>query len=694
MTAINAVVELTRANDVGVITVNSPPVNALSQRVRISLLAALKQAADDTELHALVLICSGRTFIAGADISEFDHAPQPPSLQDVQDAIENSPRPIIAAIHGHALGGGLELALCCHHRIAVPSARCGLPEVHLGLLPGAGGTQRLPRLIGPLKALEMMISGEHVSAPLCLELGLIDALADEHDLLGSALSFARRIRTERHGLRRVRDLHEHIESARSQPQLFDEFRRTLHRRARGLLAPQYIVRCVEAAVTLPFEAGLACERAAFEELLRGPQSAAQRYVFFAERTAAKIPHLPVDTRVLPIERVGIVGAGTMGGGIAMSFANAGLPVTLVEAQQDALDRGLATIRSNYERSVRRGKLSSAEVDQRMSRLQGTLALEALAECDLIIEAVFEDMAVKQTIFRQLDAVAKPDAVLATNTSALNVDEIAAVTRRPESVLGLHFFSPANVMRLLEVVRAAKTSQPMIATAMQLAKRLGKVAILVGVCPGFVGNRMLFARSQQVNAMLLEGALPWDIDRVLQDFGMPMGPFAMADLAGLDLGWRKDTSRSASIREVLCEQGRRGQKTGAGYYDYDEQRNASPSPITEQIVRDFARRSGRPQRQISEVEILERCLYVMINEGAKILAEGIALRPSDIDIAWVHGYGWPAYRGGPMYYADTLGLDTIVNRLNAYAGYLGEDFSLAALLERLADNGQRFRDGQR
>jgi 3-hydroxyacyl-CoA dehydrogenase len=444
-------------------------------------------------------------------------------------------------------------------------------------------------------------------------------------------------------------------------------------------------------VNLPFEEGLAVERQLFNELLQGPQSAAQRYVFFAERQVWKIPDVPDDTPTIPINKIGVIGAGTMGGGISMNFANIGMGVTIVETKQEALDRGLATIRKNYERSTKSGKLTMADVDKRMSLLKGSLNLEDLADCDLVIEAVFENMDVKKDVFSKLDRIVKPGAILATNTSALDINEIATAVKRPEAVIGLHFFSPANVMRLLEVVRAAKTSKSVIATSMQLAKKIGKIAVLVGVCPGFVGNRILYARSLQANAMLMEGAMPWDIDRVLYEFGLPMGPFAMSDLAGLDLGWVKEKSTSSTIREVLCEKDRRGQKTGAGFYDYDADRNAKPSPVTEQIIREFAAKSGKPQRKISDQEILERCTYVMINEGAKILEEGIAIRPSDIDIVWINGYGWPAYRGGPMFYGDTVGLDTVVAKLKEYGPVLGPEFKLSPLLEKMAQEGKRFQD---
>ncbi len=689
MTTINTVTTLTVEDGIAVLSLNHPPVNALSQVVRQGLLDGVRHAAGLPEVNAMVLVCEGRTFLAGADITEFGKPPQPPSLREVQDAIESAPWPVVAAIHGTALGGGLEVALCCHYRVAVPSAKCGLPEVHLGLLPGAGGTQRLPRIVGVAKALEMVVNGNHVPAPECLAIGLVDALADEGKLRDGALAFARKVLAEGRPLRKVRDSDEKLLAARGKPEIFANFRKANAKRLRGFLAPEYNIRCIEAAVAGSFDEGLAAERALFLKLVSGEQSVAQRYVFFAERLAQKIPDVPADTPLVPVARVGIIGAGTMGGGIAMNFANAGLAVTLVETTQAALDKGLAVVRRNYENSAKRGKLTSAEVEQRMTLLSGSLGLESLADCDLVIEAVFENMAIKKEIFAKLDKIVKAGAVLATNTSALNVNEIASATSRPEAVVGMHFFSPANVMRLLEVVRGDKTSKPVIATAMQIGKKIGKVAALSGVCPGFIGNRILAARGAQSQAMLLEGAMPWEIDQVLYDFGMPMGPFAMSDLAGLDIGWARETSKSETIRELLCEADRRGQKTGAGYYDYDEARNAQPSEVTRRIVNEFVARQGRPARAIDATEILERCTYAMINEAAKILDEGIAIRASDIDTVWINGYGWPAYRGGPMFYADSVGLAQVVARLQAYGDRMGPGFTLSPLLLRKAEAGESF-----
>jgi 3-hydroxyacyl-CoA dehydrogenase len=691
MAAINAVVSLASEGEIAILSVNYPPVNALSQQVRAGILEGVRQAIADATVKAIVLICEGKTFIAGADITEFGKPMAAPSLVEVEDQIEGSPVPVIAAIHGTALGGGLELALCCHYRVAVPSAKCGLPEVNLGLLPGAGGTQRLPRIVGVEQALDMVTSGKHVDARTAQAAGLVDELVPEDALRAHALAFARKVIAEKRPLKRVRDLDAKVAAARGTPEVFAAFRKANAKKFRGFIAPEYNIRAIEAAVAKPFDDGLAVERQLFTELMMGTQSAAQRYVFFAERQVWKIPDVPDDTPTLPIKKVGIIGAGTMGGGIAMNFANVGIPVTIVETKQDALDRGLGVVRKNYERSTKSGKLTMADVDQRMARLTGTLELEQLADCDLVIEAIFENLDVKQDVFGKLDRIVKPDAILATNTSALDINDIASAVKRPEAVIGLHFFSPANVMRLVEVVRAKHTSKPVIATSMQLAKKLGKIAALVGVCPGFVGNRILYARSQQANAMLMEGAMPWDIDKALYEFGLPMGPFAMSDLAGLDLGWIAEKSTSSTIREVLCEQNRRGQKTGAGFYDYDEQRNAKPSPITEQIIKGFAGKSGLAQRAISEQEILERCLYAQINEGAKILEEKIAIRPSDIDIVWINGYGWPVYRGGPMFYADTVGLQQVVAKLEDYGSKMGKDFTISPLLKQLAADGKRFQD---
>jgi 3-hydroxyacyl-CoA dehydrogenase len=691
MTAINSVADLTVEGDVGVLTLNSPPVNALSAAVRDGIHDGIKAAIADDKIKAIVLICDGRTFIAGADITEFGGARKGASLQDCQRMMEDSPKPVIVAIHGTALGGGLETALACHYRVAVPSAKCGLPEVNLGLLPGAGGTQRLPRIVGVEKALEMMTSGAHVPANQCLEMGLVDEIVPEGELRAGAIKFAEKVVAEKRPLKKVRDLNDKMEAARGHPEIFEAFRKANARKFRGFLAPEYNIRCIEAAVNQPFDEGLKTEGKLFIELMMGPQSAAQRYGFFAERAANKIPDVPDDTAIIPINKVGIIGAGTMGGGIAMNFANAGIEVVIVEVKQEALDKGLKVVRGNYERSAKNGRFPMSEVDVRMGRISGSLDMEAFADLDLVIEAVFERMDIKKDIFTRLDAICKPGAILATNTSALNIDEIASVTKRPEAVIGLHFFSPANVMKLLEIVRADHTSKSVIATSMKLAKKIGKVAVLVGVTPGFVGNRMLGVRGREAQKMVLEGAMPWDIDRVLYDFGFPMGPFAMSDLAGLDIGWVAENSKSATIRDVLCESGRRGQKTGAGYYDYDENRNAKPSPVTEKIIHDFVTKSGANPRQIGDDEILERTLYAMVNEGAKILEEKKAIRASDVDVVWQNGYGWPVYRGGPMFWADTVGLPKILEKLKEFQATMGDQWKPSALLERLAAEGKGFKD---
>jgi 3-hydroxyacyl-CoA dehydrogenase len=691
MTAINSVADLTVEGDVAVLTLNSPPVNALSAGVRDGIAIGITQALADPAAKAVVLICEGRTFIAGADITEFGGAQKGASLFEVQTAIENATKPVVAAIHGTALGGGLEVALTCHYRVAVPSARCGLPEVNLGLLPGAGGTQRLPRIVGAQKAMEMMTSGQHVPAKACLEMGLVDELVEEGHLREGALAFARKLVAENRPLKRVRDLTDKVEADRKHPEVFEAFRKANARKFRGFLAPEYNIQCIEAAVNLPFDEGLAVERKLFMELMTGPQSAAQRYSFFAERQAAKIPDVPDDTPLIPVNSVGIIGAGTMGGGIAMNFANVGIPVTLVEVKQEALDRGLKVIRSNYERTAARGGITPAQVEERMALIKGSLSMDDLKDVDLVIEAVFERMDIKKDIFTKLDAICKPGAILATNTSALNIDEIASVTKRPEAVIGLHFFSPANVMKLLEIVRADHTSKPVIATSMKLAKKIGKIAVLVGVTPGFVGNRILGQRQREAQKLIFEGAMPWDVDRVLYDFGFPMGPFAMSDLAGLDIGWVKEKSKGETIRDVLCEADRRGQKTGAGYYDYDENRNAKPSPFTEKVIKDFVAKSGANPRHISDQEILERCIYPMINEGAKILEEGKAIRASDIDVVWQNGYGWPVYRGGPMWYGDHIGLDKVLAKMKEFQATMGDAFKPSALLEKLVAEGKRFQD---
>ncbi len=674
---------------VAVLTLDNPPVNALSQGVRQGLKDGVAKAQADAAAKAILVYCKGSTFIAGADITEFSSGFVEPGLHEVLENMDNASKPVIAAIHGTALGGGLETALCCHYRVAVASARLGLPEVNLGLLPGGGGTQRLPRVVGVEKALQMVTSGVPVSAAEALETGLVDRII-EGDLREGALAFAREIIAAGAPLKRIRDRDDKLQGARDNPQVFAGFRAAIAAKARGYLAPEYNIRCIEAAVNQPFDEGMKTESKLFMELLTGPQSAAQQYFFFAERQAGKIPDIPKETAEIPIAKVGVIGSGTMGGGIAMNMVNVGIPVTIVEVKQEALDRGLGVIRRNYENSARKGRISAADVEQRMGLITGSLDLKNLADCDLVIEAVFEDMAVKKDIFTRLDGIAKKGAILASNTSALDINEIAAVTGRPESVIGLHFFSPANVMKLLEVVRGNKTSNEVIRTSMSLAKRIKKVAVLVGVCHGFVGNRILFVRQYQAEQLALEGAPPHHIDKVLYDFGFPMGAFQMSDLAGLDIGWNPKTSKGASVKDRLCEMDRRGQKTGAGFYDYDENRKPTPAPIVQELYAEFAARAGIAQREIADEEILERCILPMINEGAKILEEGIAIRASDIDVVYVYGYGWPVYRGGPMHYANTLGLDKVVEKLRAYQQGSGSDFwKPSQYLVDLAEKGGRF-----
>ena len=682
MTSINEVTNLNINDNVAILTLNSPPVNALSANVREGLDKGIKEAIANSNVDAIVLICDGRTFIAGADISEFGQEPKGPSLFEVQEELENSPKPIIAAIHGTALGGGLEVALTCHYRIAVPSAKCGLPEVSLGLLPGAGGTQRLPRLVGVEQALKMVTSGIHLSADKCLKSGLIDKLATENHLLEDSISFAKEIVSENKPLKKVRDIDEKVTAARGNDQLFNDFRNSISRKTRGFLAPEYNIQCIEAAVNKPFDEGIKVERDLFLKLVTGNQSAAQRYFFFSQRQVAKIPDIPKETEKLPIKDVGIIGAGTMGGGIAMNFANAGIPVTIIEQSQEILDKGIGIIRKNYENTASKGRISIDDVEKRMNLINGDVSINSLAEKDLIIEAVFENMDLKKEIFSKLNNVAKKGAILATNTSGLDINEIASTTDSPENVIGLHFFSPANVMKLLEIVRGEKTSNEVIATSMTMAKSIGKVAALVGVCPGFVGNRILAQRQREANKLILEGALPWDIDDALFEFGFPMGPFAMSDLAGLDIGWNKENSRGETIREKLCENDRFGQKSGKGFYIYDENRKKSPDPEVEELIISFAQEKQIKRRSISKEEIIERCLYPMINEGFKILEEGMAIRASDIDIIWINGYGWPVYEGGPMFYGNLIGFEKILEWLKKMEEEYGNDFTPSPYLEKV------------
>jgi 3-hydroxyacyl-CoA dehydrogenase len=647
-----------RHGDVLVVIVNNPPVNALSWHVRQGLKDSFEAGIADDGVKAIVLRCDGATFIAGADITEFGKAPQGPDFNAVLNMIELAPKPVVAAIHGTALGGGLETALVCHYRVAVPSAKLGVPEVKLGLLPGAGGTQRLPRVVGIDAAAMMVSSGDPLPAAKAQEMGLVDALAGEDSLAADAIAFAKDAIAK--GPRPTRD-----RPITGDIGAIEKLKAANARKWKGFDAPYANLACVEAATRLPFEEGMMFERTEFMKLMGGSQSAAQRHMFFAERQAAKIDGLPKDTQLRAIKKVGVIGAGTMGGGISMNFLAAGIPVTIVEMAQDALDRGVGVIRKNYEASAAKGRFTTDKVEAMMGLLTPSLSFDDLADCDLVIEAVYESMDVKKDVFGKLDAIVKQGAILASNTSYLDVNEIAAATKRPADVLGMHFFSPANVMKLLEVVRGDATAPDALATVMALSKKIGKVAVVAGVCHGFIGNRMLSQRQNPANQLLLEGATPAQIDKVHTDFGMPMGPFQMADLAGLDIGWHRDPSRVETLRDALCAAGRFGQKNGKGFYDYDEKRNATPSAEALAIIEEFRATSNLAKREITDQEIIERTLYPMVNEGYKILEEGKAQRASDIDVVWIYGYGWPVYRGGPMFWGDLEGAGKIVEALERH-----------------------------
>ncbi|RBW51821.1 3-hydroxyacyl-CoA dehydrogenase NAD-binding domain-containing protein [Marinobacter sp. F3R11] len=693
------VVTYNREGAIGVITVNYPPVNALSHAVRSGLVSALEQGQKDSEARVLLLVCDGRTFIAGADIREFGKPMQEPGLPAVVEQYESSDKPIVAAIHGTALGGGLETALGCHYRVALSGAKVGLPEVKLGLLPGAGGTQRLPRLTGARKALEMITSGEFVGAKEALALGIVDAVDEGNDVKAAGLAFAQKVADEGRPVRRVRDLTDKV-AADKGSDVFDQFRAALQKKARGQFAPFKCVDAVEAAFNLPFAEGMKRERELFMECMGSSQRSGLIHSFFAEREVSKIKGLPKDTPVRNVNRVGVIGAGTMGGGIAMNFANVGIPVTIVEMKQEALDKGLGIIRKNYENSAKRGRITSQQVEDRMALITGSLNYDDFKDVDLVIEAVFENMAVKKEIFAKLDSVCKPGAILASNTSTLDIDEIASATKRPEDVVGMHFFSPANVMKLLENVRGSKTSDEVKATVMAVAKKIKKVGVLVGNCHGFVGNRMLHRRGAEAMALVNEGATPQQVDKVLTDLGYPMGQFAMSDLAGIDVGYRIREERRKAGEQVdvswmdkLAEQNRLGQKTMAGVYRYEEgSRKPIPDPEVERIIEEFRKEQGISSREITDQEILERCMYVMVNEAAKILEEGIADRALDIDVVWIYGYGFPAYRGGPMFWADQVGLDVILAAVEKYHDVVGgEQWQPAGLLKKLVAEGKKFGD---
>ena len=696
MAPVNQPVTLTRRGPIGLILINNPPVNALSQGIRAGLIEAVDALNTDATLEAGVLLCAGRTFIAGADISEFGKPPQPPHLPDVVNHIEASAKLLVAAIHGTALGGGFEVALGCHYRCALADARIGLPEVKLGILPGAGGTQRTPRLAGVERALDLILSGEPIGAAQAHEWRLIDEVMGG-DLENGALGYANRLLAQRARLRRVRDLPiPHSDIARI---AIESARARVSKQARGQMAPERAIQAVEAALTLPFDQGLKLERQLFEECRQSNQSAALRHLFFAEREAARVPGLPANTEPRPVATVGVVGAGTMGAGIALSCLNAGLAVTLIEQNAGALEKGRAQVASLLEASVQKGRLTAEERERRLARLKSALALEPLADADLIIEAVFESMAVKREVFGRLARIARPGAILATNTSTLDVDAIATATGRPQDVVGLHFFSPANVMRLIEIVRARDTEAAVLATGLAFARRLGKVGVVVGNAFGFVGNRMLYAYGRENQLLMLEGAEPQQVDRALHEFGMAMGPNAVGDLAGLDIGYkaRRELAthptdpRWFRVSDALVEQGRLGQKSGRGFYRYESgSRTPVPDPEIIAIIRAEAARLGVAQRRITDEEIVERCVLALVNEGARILGEGLALRSSDIDVIWALGYGFPRHRGGPMFYADSQGLSAVRESIRGLADKHGTEYwQVAPLLEQLANAGGSF-----
>jgi 3-hydroxyacyl-CoA dehydrogenase len=695
-------VQLTKQNDIAIITINNPPVNALSPGVPEGIAESIDQIAQDPTVKAAVLIGGGRTFIAGADIKEFGKMTSGGSkrgagLLPLLLKMEDSRKPIIVAIHGTAFGGGLEVAMAGHYRVAVASAQVGQPEVKLGIIPGAAGTQRLPRLAGVQKAVEMCTTGNPVKADDALKSGIIDKIIDG-DLLAGAIAFAQEVAAK--PASKTRERNEKLGNAAENAVIFAAARETVAQKARGLTAPQAAIAAIEAATKMNFTDGCQEEQRLFIDCLFSDQSKSLIHVFFSEREVSKIPDIPKDTKLIPVNSAAVIGAGTMGGGIAMVLANAGIPVTLKETDQAALDRGIATIKSNYDNSVKRGRFTAAAAAERFNRIKPTLTYDDFPNADLVIEAVFEGMALKKEIFKELDRICKPGAILASNTSTLSIDEIASATKRPESVIGTHFFSPANVMRLLEIVRGKATSKEVIATCMNLSKTLGKVGVLVGNCRGFVGNRMFGPYRREAQFLVEEGAAIPAVDKALTDFGMAMGPLAVGDLAGLDVGWRirkeyrhleKPGVRQPFAEDNLCELGRFGQKKGAGWYKYDANRNASPDPEVDVLIKKWVAEAGTPQHQISPEEITDRCLYALVNEGARILEEGYALRASDIDIIYLNGYGFPAHRGGPMWYADTVGLKNVLARLEEFHKAHGELWEPAPLLKRLADQGKTFAD---
>lgn len=684
-------VRLDRRDAIAILTVDNPPVNALSAEVRVGILEGMKAAIADPAVKGIVLACAGRTFIAGADITEFGKPPKPPGSDEVFEILENSPKPVVAAIHGNALGGGLELALVCHFRVATKDARFGLPEVKLGLLPGGGGTQRLPRAVGPELAVKMIVGGDPISAAEALKSGLIQEIVEGS--MSGAEAFVRKLLAEKRPLRKLRDDDSMLAAVKADRSVLTNAVASMTKRARGLEAPFAAADAVTFAIDLPFEEGLKKEREAFYKLVASDQSKAQRYAFFAEREARKIPDMPGETKSRPIDRVAIIGSGTMGGGIAMSFANAGIPVTLIDTSEQQLKRGIGVMQKNWEGSAARGSIPADAPAKRMALINGVVGIENVKNADLVIEAVFETMALKKEVFGQLDKCAKPGAVLASNTSYLSIDEIAEQTKRPQDVLGMHFFSPANVMKLCEIVRGPRTAPDALETAVSISRKIAKVPVVVGSCHGFVGNRMWDQTDKQRQKLLLEGALPQQIDAVVTKFGMPMGPFVMSDMAGMDVGWltRKELAIKSEIADALCEAGRFGQKTGKGWYKYEgDSRTPIPDPDVERLIDETLARLGRKRRAISDQEILERLKYPIVNEGARILEEAIATRPSDIDLVWLYGYGWPIYRGGPMYWADQVGLKNVADRLAFYAKETNDpSLEPAPLLRRLVEQGKGF-----
>ena len=682
-------------DEVAILTVDNPPVNPLSDGVRTGLYESLIKAEEDSTVKGVVLTGNGRAFIAGADISEFGGNVEGVSLNEVFSKLENCSKPVVAAINGIALGGGLETALCCNYRIADKNAFVGLPEVNLGLLPGGGGTQRLPRLTGPSEALKMMLSGSHVPAKKALNMGIVDKISE--NVVEESIDFVKEVAENTENHPKVRDNNEKMIEARGNDNILLEAQAMAAKGRKGQFAPGQIIKCVEAAINLDdFDEGLKKEGEYFLECLLHPQREAMIHIFFGERAASKISDVPKDTNVKDIKKAGIIGSGTMGGGIAMCFANAGIPVHIIDQDEDNLNRGMSVIEKNYDFMVGRGKLSEEQKDTVFGLVSSSLDYKDVSDCDIVIEAVYENLELKHEIFKSLDEHVKEGAILASNTSGLDIDSIASVTKRPEMVVGTHFFSPANIMRLLEVVRGEKTSDETLATIMSIGKRLKKAAVVSLNAPGFIGNRMLFGYTAQANMLLLEGALPHQVDGALESFGLNMGPFRMMDLVGLDLGWRarklsgKESQLHAKIGDELCEQNRFGQKNSAGYYNYSEgSRAPNPAPENEETYEKISNENGFTRREISDEEIVDRCILALINEGADILSEGVAQRAADIDVVYINGYGFPIWRGGPMHHANSMGLEVVIEKLEKYRELTGNDvYKPSDMLIKLAENSQK------